>query len=220
MSIKNSLIFLSAACAVFSASTIFAGGVEIPLEPEFIPYLYAEANVGYAYVNWKRFPDPIYPFLRTYPARPENKGDGFVYGFDGGFAFARNFAVEIAWFDLPNASGQGSGLFPYGFGSLRVNSWFTYAAAKLMVPIYSRFDVFGKVGGAYRDINYHGIAAPRSTNAYWTPVFAAGIEFGWNHWALNAQYLRLPGYREARPITQRAPAANLYTVGIGYELSL
>lgn len=222
MSVKNSVILMMAGLAGFAASVAVAGGVEqqqVPPAPS--SYLYLEGNAGYAQSNWQNVSGFVWPFFRNIN-RDHDFGNGFTYGFDGGLMVNSYLGAEVGWYNLPSARGNGSGLFPFGVGGLRLNSWFAYAAGKFAAPIFRNIEVFGKIGGAYRNFTYQGVAAPLAgrSNNYWSPLFGAGAQYDWDSsWTLDAQYLHVSGYRETNRITRRAPAANLYTIGLGYKFS-
>ncbi len=221
MSIKKRILLAIASVACLATSVVYAGGAEpVDVVPAPMPgdmrYLYLEINPGWADSGWRDINGFAFPFA----PQSSNNSSGFTFGLDGGFMFTRYIGLELGGYVLPTANGPGSGLFPFGVGNLSVNSWFAYAGGKLAAPIFENFEVFGKVAGAYRNFNYQGPAAPAArNNSYWTPLFGAGAQYGWNSFTVDAQYLRVPGYREATPITRRAPAANLYTLGIGYRFN-
>ena len=217
MSVKKCLVLAAAGIASVGAAAALAGGPDqmvMPPAPAFQPKVYVEANAGYARVNWSRFAGT--PFL----AGASKERGGFTYGFDGGYQFSRNLALELGWFYLPKVKGFANGTG--GFirpGALRLKSWFIYVAGKLTVPLLDNVDAYLKMGAAYRRLTWNGagVGSGKTTNGYWRPVFAGGFSYMVSEsWEINVQYLRLPGNLRESVATKRAPAANVWTASLGY----
>jgi OmpA-OmpF porin, OOP family len=229
MSVKKLLLLLSAGLATIGMSVAMAGGPEPltptapPEVPGFQPTIYLDGNLGYAVMDWKEFNSvsgPV-PFDRI----TSNSSGGFTFGGDVGYQFAKYFGAEVGAYYLPRVKGRASDFDPFVFDKeLRVNSWFAYFAGKIVVPVFDCIDLFGKIGVAYRHINFSGPGIDDGvsrSNDYWRPMFAAGGIYHINeNWSVNAQYIRMPGYVHSHPLTRRSPPADLFTLGIGYQFAV
>lgn len=225
MSVKKIILTAGVIASAVGASAAMAGGpdnVAMPVTPAFQPNVYVEVHAGYADANWNRFRG-----IYNTAALGHDPRGGFTFGGDIGYQFMRNLGVEVGAFYLPRVSGTTGATpvgttIPAGVGN-RTTSWFAYAAGKLTVPVYDNLDVYGKLGAAYRRLDNNGAGVPN--NGYWTPVFGAGIEYmATQNVSVSAQYMRLPGYAAAATSNARAvrrsPAADLYTLAVGYKFAV
>lgn len=229
MSVKKLLVLSAAGLAALGVTVAFAGGPEEmpmpPAAPVFQQLVYIEGNLGYAIVDWRHFSTT--PFFTL----THNSEGGFVYGGDIGYQFMRNFAIEGGIYRLPEAEGTNIGIIDnvvYGtFGApLDIHSWFIYLAGKITVPLYENFDLFGKVGVAYRQLSFNSPTIPPlflgspPTQGYWDPVFAGGLNYMFTpNWTANLQYMRVPAFLRNGD-TRQAPSANLFTGGVGFQFSV
>jgi opacity protein-like surface antigen len=224
-----------------SFAPAIAGGVEYPSAAGF----YLEANGGYSYRNWRddgNFQNYlIIVQAGTVLGTLSNGQNGLTVGADLGYQVNEYIALETGWYYLPQVrytvpSGVGIllGSPALGGNNLVINSWLYYFGGKLMVPIYHRLYLFGKLAAAY--INVRGsltaglssIASamnlPTSGN-FWAPLFATGVQYDitWN-WSVNLQYLFVEGNSHtpfgSTPTTLPSPDTNLFTVGVAYKFAI
>ncbi len=246
MSVKNLLVLTAAGLAAIGATAVMAGGPDhmaMPSEPAFQNSIYLEGHFGYAQSNWtKNNSNKLIGASATSAYDVSSHGKGYLTaGADLGYNITQHIAVEAGWFYLPKVAGSvttlgtGTDLLPAGSGAV-VRSWFAYTAAKLSVPVMDNLDLFGKVGVAYRALNYSVPSTVRTTlgvsdkGHYWTPVFGTGIQYTWGNWLLGAQYMYLPANTEINygavggllnaGAPNAAPAVNLYTGSLGYKFNV
>lgn len=245
MSVKKLLVLGAAAFAVAGATAAMAGGPDhmaMPSEPAFQNSVYIEGHFGYDQSNWGSF--NANGVIGTagnslYNVTSNGKG-GITGGADLGYNITQNIAVEGGWFYIPKVSGNGTattvgGISQTAATTATVKSWFAYVAAKLSVPVMENFDLFGKVGVAYRYQSYSGTYTTTLTNAagnlvgrgsYWAPVFGAGLQYCWNNWLFGAQYMYLPGNSAVNGANtsfgapNAAPEINQYTGFLGYKFNV
>jgi len=203
--------------------------------------VYVDAHVGYAQVDWKNFNSSgvMGTASLSYFAPNNNENGGVTGGADTGYNFTNYIAGELGWFYLPEVKGAGtsSGAINTFAASqtAKVHSWLAYGAAKLSVPMVSHVQLFGKVGAAYRSLKY---TVPSGGNAgfvnltkdggYWSPIFAAGMQYTRNGWILGMQYVHILSNTDQNGNVARdgtvvnggpdaAPAVNMYTAYLGYQ---
>lgn len=241
MSVKKLLVLSAAAMAAISATAAIAGGPTTMAEPviEKTPHsIYAELGFGYDQTDWANYANSGLvgvPGGSLY--NPNSHGKGYLTASaDVGYNFTKHFALELGYFYLPTTSGGSTANTIGGVnaaGGITVNSWLGYLDAKLSVPIVENFDLFGKVGAAYRQLYYSfsgtftgpmkSISGPGS---YWTPIFATGANYYWGNFILGAQYTYLPGNNQVQGnntafgAPNSAPEANLYTGTLGYKFNV
>lgn len=253
MSVKKLLIMGAASVAAVGASAAFAGGPDhmaMPVAPAFQPNVYLEGHLGYAQSNWKDFlaNGVMGASLNTTTGAifsPTDNGEGgFSGGVDLGYNATQYMAVEGGWMYLPEVKGAHSTTTSRTVAGLangttaKVKSWMAYAAAKFSVPVMQHLNLFGKVGVAYRSLEYSlSAAAATAINAtnpnllgkghYWSPVFAAGLQYMMQNWIMGAQYLYLPGNSSVNRgapsgdgAPNAAPEVNLYTGFVGYQFNV
>jgi hypothetical protein len=244
MSVKKLLVLTAASLAAIGATAAMAGGPDhmaMPAEPAFQNSIYLDGHVGYTQSNWTNFNSSnLMGATATSAFSPTSNGKGGVTGgVDMGYNITQHIAAEAGWFYVPQVKGEGTtvvvGDLPAQATSVKskVNSWFAYMAAKLSVPVMENFDLFGKVGVAYRGLSYSP-AAPASvpggiTNkgGYWAPVFGTGLQYTFAQaWMVGAQYMYLPGNSEVNygntsfGAPNAAPEINMYTGFLGYKFNV
>lgn len=240
MSVKKLLVLTAASLAAMGATAALAGGPDhmaMPSEPAFQNSVYVEGHLGYTQSNWSNFnSNNVMGASGSSLFTPSSHGKGgFTGGADLGYNITQHIAVEGGWFYVPKVSGNGTAVaVPAGgtsytsASSETVKSWFAYTAAKLTVPVMSDFDLFGKVGVAYRSLKYspNTISGVTGNGHYWAPVFGAGLQYNWGSWLLGAQYTYLPGNSEVNPgntsfgAPNAAPEINMYTAFLGYKFNV
>ena len=218
MSVKKLLVLAAAGIAAVSATSVFAGGpdhVAMPAAPAFEPQIYVEGHVGYAEQDWRAL-GPV----NVFGSFGGNSRGGFTAGGDVGYQFVRNWAIEFGGFYLPRVRGTANGIVGVAGTGLRITSWFIYLASKLTVPLFDHFDIYGKAGGAYRQLRYRGNLVPGNVGQ-WAPYFAAGAQYLiTDNWTASIQYTNIPALiRSANP-ARNAPTANLYTFALGYQFAV
>lgn len=217
---KKILLGVVGVVSVIITSAAMAGGPDFaPPAPIYQPYVYIEANVGYAQTDWRRF--SVTPFA-TFGS---NSRGGFSFGADIGYMILRELGIEFGWQYLPTVNGATAAVpfFPFtADGSLCLSSWFGYLAAKVSVPIGDSLDLYGKIGAAYRNLRWRDVgAAGISTQGYWRPYWAAGFSYAFNSsWFVAVQYAHLGAYVRATPYARRAPNVSLYTFHVGYSFEV
>lgn len=107
------------------------------------PGFYAGASLGTTKIDDDGFDDIDFDF--------DDSDVGFkVFG---GYSISQNFAVEVSYFDL----GEASGHFDDGFDSVDFDvgvSGFNVSAVGVL-PVSDMFSLFGKIGYASYDIDAH-----------------------------------------------------------------
>jgi len=236
MSVKKFLILATS----FAAMSAIAGGPDrlgMVMQPGFQNSLYLDAHLGYAQSNWSDFnASALIGQSGASNYTPTSNGNGgFSGGLDLGYNFTKNIALESGWFYLPKVNAPGTNI---SIGSVTipasatasVSSWMLYIAGKLSIPVIDSFDLYGKIGVGYRHMAYNGINSALSTLSgigyYWTPVFAAGLEYTLDTWVLGAQYAYIPSNSEVNNANatygapNAAPEVNLVTGFVGYKLNI
>lgn len=242
MSVKKFLMI--SACASVMSMTAMAGGPDRLAMPasSMGNAIYLDGHLGYAFSDWASFNANglIGPAGGANYTPTSNENGGFSGGLDLGYSITKNIALETGWFYLPKVDAQGSGqIYPSG-GSTNipstettdVKSWMLYFAAKLSLAIVDQLDVFGKLGVGYRRMSYDSVD-PQLTQYnladdghYWTPIFAAGLEYSMDAWLLGVQYLYVPNDSDGNNAVtgygapNAAPEVNLVTGFVGYKFML
>ena len=236
MSVKKFLIVLVS----LATTAAIAGGPDrlgMAAQPRFQNSLYLEGHLGYAVSDWSDFnANTLIGASGASNYTPTSNGNGgFTGGLDLGYNFTHNIALESGWFYLPtvNVAGTGNAIggqtIP-GSSTGDVASWALYLAAKLSVPVMDSLGLYGKLGVSYRHLTYSGISSLLSTVSgtgyYWSPIFAAGLEYTLNTWLFGAQYAYIPaesGTNNANATygaPDAAPQANLITAFVGYKFNI
>lgn len=252
MSVRKLLVLTAASLAAISASAAMAGGPDhmatsMPSEAAFQNSIYVDLQGGHESSNWTNFNGSrlIGPASSSLYSVTGKRGKGFwTPGVDLGYNITQHIAAEAGWFYQFAVHSTNSGTTPIGgvtptASNLNVKSWFAYLAGRLNVPVVDNFDLFGKVGVAYRDLSYStnstnlGVLALTGNGFYWAPVFGTGLQYNWGNWLFGAQYMYLPGNSEANLTTaggnvtsgvfgapDAAPAIHTYTAFVGYHFAV
>ena len=233
--ITNSFIL-----ALMAASTAQAGDMGPVHTQDNSRGLYIEGNVGYASHPWQNDRATTVGLENQLGVLTNlsNINGGAIGGVDVGFQFNRIFALEGGWSYVPTASysrdrtvtlpvAQTTFTLPEGL-QVNINSGLAYIAAKGTMPIYGKFDAFGKLGAAYA-YNSTNVNVPASlvnspvvhtTNHsnFWNALFAFGLQYSpANNWLCNVQYDYVPGYQDASADHFITPPLQLVTFGLGYK---
>jgi len=241
MSVKKLLVLSAAAFAAMGATAAMAGGPDhmaMPSEPAFQNSVYVDGHLGYTQSDWTNFNSNVVMGTSGNSLfAPIKRGrGGFTGGADIGYTITQHIAVEGGWFYIPRVKGAVTAfgtadLVPAG-SIAKISSWFAYMAARLTVPLMNDFDLFGKVGVAYRSLTMTvpaglAVLSGVSNNGhYWAPLFATGLEYNWGAWRLGAQYTYLPGNSQvnygntAFGAPNAAPEVNMYTGFLGYSFNV
>lgn len=204
---------------------------------------YVDGDVGVANQDWKSsgwiqdWNNGVSSFTHSITNNP----NGFTGGFDAGYKLNCNIAGEIGAYFFPTVNANwnyvNSDLATIQSGTSTISSWFTYAALKLMVPVFSNnLDAFLKIGGAerfaeFRNDNFLGGAGFRNEdiNSFnW--LFGAGLQYYCSRLlSFNAQWLHLTSTSDSIRATTNGggstissvsvPPADLFLVGIGINLN-
>lgn len=244
MSVKKYLGLTAAGLAsIVAASTAVAGGPDLMAAPapDYSGF-YVDVDLGYGESDWTNFAGGVMnPTGRAAsPGTVSNGQGGFAWGGDIGYQFNQYFGFEVGAYDLEDVDGTvGLGVSNNAAimappapssGNVQVQSWVLYVAGKLSVPIFENFDIFGKVGIAFRWLDYSGpgvngpTAGPLAAvffinnQHYATWLAGVGLQY-WitPEWSVNVQYLHIPGYYKAQEISQQAPKVDLFLGGAGYK---
>lgn len=228
MSVKK-LLLLTAAGIASVGATAFAGGPDQMPAPVFQPNIYVEGNLGYVRSNWSLTPVAVNPFANnagTVVTTGGNGTGGFTFGFALGYNFIKHFSGELGWDWIPQANGTGR-ILPVANNGLNVSSWVIYLAGKLDVPVMDNVDLFGKLGAAYRSLSWGGAGAtgvalnPSGNTGYWSPMFGAGLQYSWNdNFYILAQWKHIMSNINNASVSQRAPQADFFTLGLGYRFAV
>lgn len=233
MSVKK-LITLAAASitSIGVASIAVAGGPDYVPTPSYAG-VYIEGNIGYVYHPWQSDVTTVPGILKNFALISSSSGGdgGFTLGDSLGYQFNRHFALEGGWFYLPKA--KFTTVYPEVF---TIKSGISYAAFKVMAPVYENTYVFGKLGVSYAynrsrrtvlessDITTSvnsltgSVNNVTSSSNYWSPLFTAGVQYYFTpNWTINAQYAFIPGYRNMSSSSFVTPVTHLFTIGVGYK---
>jgi len=232
MSVKKLLVLAAAGIASVGA-TAFAGGPDqMPAAPVFQPNIYVEGNVGYVQSNWSVFSGFNGLGSPFNEGTGSNFNGGFTFGFALGYNFIKHFSAELGWDWIPQANGSTTVDPSTNVVGLNVESWVIYLAGKLDIPVSDNFDLFGKLGVAYRSLTWGGDGAtglvngtstpnPTSDTGYWSPFFGAGGQYAFtdNFYGIVQWKHVMANVTNNNPSTA-APSANFYTAGIGYRFAI
>src|SRR3990167_2065293 len=221
MSIKNLLQLTATSVAIASIAAVALADEADYAQMTSYAGIYLEGSVGYVLRDWVQ--DASTPFgasnnANTFTGANATRG-GFTGGFDLGYQFNENWALEGGWSYLPTASGN------IGAANSRIGSGLAYGTLKGSLPIYDSTYVFGKLGAGYtyNDVTgntFLSTDASRrvTTSDYWNPLFAFGVQYYFNsNVSVNFQYLYIPGYHSISTSNFFVPQADLFTVGVCYK---
>src|SRR3990167_9862315 len=187
MSVKKLLVLSAAGLAGICASSAMAGGPDTmaaPMAPEYTQSVYLEGAFGYVQTDWANDSNNgVMGATASSLFNPNSHGKGYLTAAaDLGYNFTKNIALEGGYIYLPSVSGGmtgttvGNGAIRITSGGMAIRSWAAYLAAKLSVAVVENIDLFGKVGVAYRKLNYSfggtstgNFSALTSNGHYWTP---------------------------------------------------
>lgn len=243
MSVKKILVLSAASLAVVCATAVMAGGPDhmaMPVKPVSNKSIYLEGGFGYDQTDWaNNNTNALLGVSNASLYNPNSHGLGYLTAtMDLGYNFTKNIALEGGYTYLPSVSGGSTGTTIGGItasGGVAIRSWVAYLAAKLSVPVMEHLNLFGKVGAAYRRLNYavSGTASGttslnpyRNNGHYWMPLFATGIQYDWHKWLLGAQYAYIPANNQVNTTNvafgapNSAPDAHLYTGTLGYRFDV
>jgi len=274
MSLKKILMISAAGIAALGLQAAIAGGPDTFVAHAPVDTgagIYVEGNIGYVYRPWKHtdtvadgLSDLTHDTDNTFKLSTHRATGGFAAGGDIGYQFNHYLGAEIGGYYLPQYKVDFSGkeslpfdIRPYedihgqvNFNeslNYKVTSWLAYGAAKLTVPVYQNFSVFGKIGVGYthNDLDVSGdLKVPGHDNVgdagtadlpvsfsvkehHWTPVFAFGGQYAFSdNLYVLAQYMRVPGYHRTVHSNSddhlhiQTPNINLFTAGVGYKFAL
>ncbi len=173
-------------------------------------FLYVDINFGYARHNWSDT-GTSHSFTGSYST--SNIKGGFTVGANVGYQLMKYFALEGGYFYLPQAKANAGSA-----GNVTIKSWFAYGAAKGILPINDRFNVFAKLGTAYVNGHFEGttrlFGSFFSSGDFWQVLAGAGMQFYIiENLALTAQFMYIPCH-------QRVPDTYLMTGGLTYRFFL
>jgi opacity protein-like surface antigen len=239
MSVKKLLVLSAAgAAAVGMTAVAMAGGpdqvVPVAAPPAPISGVYLEGNLGYARVNWGDTIGVDNSVVNWNTDGSRNLRGGITFGFDLGYQWNQYWAAEIGWYYLPATTLAHPNLTTItgstiSADSFKTRSWAAYLAAKIMIPLMMvpGSALYFKGGVAYRRIRFSNSLQFSDTNAYkWTPMFAVGLQWMFMHsWIFDLQYMRFVGGRfnnipSFSGLDTFVPAANLFTVSLGYMFAM
>lgn len=129
--------------------------------------------------------------------------DGFTFNLDLGYQWNQYLAAEFGYVYFPSAS--------------HLSAYATYVAAKMLVVLPYRFNLFVKAGVAYHHLNIQG------DTSFFSPVFAGGVAYAFlDNLSANLQYMYLGGDSNlgGNLGVTRVPSGNSITVGLDYNLSV
>lgn len=237
MSLKKLLVLSAAAFAAMGVTAAIAGGPDhmaMSAQPAFQNSVYVDGHLGYAQSNWNSFNSNVVMGVADsslFAPTSHGKG-GLAGGVDVGYTITQHIAVEGGWFHAPQVKGAvtalGTLVEPVD-STAKISSWFAYMAGRFTVPVMNDFDLFGKVGVAYRSLTQSiptAISGVSDHGHYWSPLFATGLEYNWGQWRVGAQYTHLDGNSSVNygnaflGAPNAAPAVNMYTGFLGYTFNV
>lgn len=143
------------------------------------------------------------------PYTHNSRALGLIYGFNGGYKFNKYFALEGGYTALPNVT--------IGNSDLTKDNWLVDVAAKGIIPINQRFNIYGKVGIARVSTKYNAIEAldsnqPNGVKHRFTPLYGAGAGINISrHTAFTLEY-------EMTPKSGPVPATQSFLVGFQFKI--
>lgn len=167
--------------------------------------VYIEANVGGARTRYTS----LYPYTHW-----DDGNWQFALGGDGGYRFDNYLAAELGYDYYTRAKGESSG------GTVLFNQMSFYAAAKLIVPIYTGIEGFAKFGLSYAKLNIKGNAGAYAMHpSHWGPVFGVGVQYAFNDsFSIATSYMRYSGLSLAAGNTKTyMPPLNVIGLSFGYH---
>lgn len=179
-------------------STIAGGYVEAGLGGvrSQYPNLFSGFNNDWNYANWQ-----------------------FAVGADAGYRFDSYLAAELGYQYFFSATGHNLKNEKVTFTPMGV-----YAAAKLIVPVYTSLDAFFKFGLSYTKLNIKGNIAGdvKKDSSHWGPVFGVGAQYHFNDsFSISSSYMRYPGFTDVtHSPMQLIPAFNVITFSLGYHFMI
>ncbi len=224
MQVKKITKFLLASIALLSMGLVFAGGEDGQFEkapPPVTTYsgVYLEGIVGYATRDWGRVLD----LSNLTNTSVNNLRGGLTGGIDVGYQFNKYWGLEAGWLYLPQFE-----LVVNGVRADKVESWFAYAALKLMLPVFDQAFLYVKGGLAY---NYNkdrpsvrALSVINGINSnYWSPFAALGAQYYFSrNLSASFQAAYVSGRSASTPSTNKfaTPVVYLYTASIGYKFMI
>ncbi len=246
MSVNKYLSLAAAALVSVVTTAAIAGGPDHMATPMPMYYsgFYADFDIGWGGSRWSHFLGGVMnptgqALVSTLKGSVTKNGDGgFSWGGNLGYQFNQYFSVEVGAYDLESVKGtvgvsipiQNNNPIPISSGSVKVSSWALYMAGKIAVPLFYHLDMFGKMGMAFRFLNYSGAGIANATaieagsnhfindQHYATWLAGVGLQYWFtSNWSVNAQYLHIPGYNRAQEVAMQSPNVNLILGGMGYK---
>ncbi|MCB1827240.1 MAG: outer membrane beta-barrel protein, partial [Coxiellaceae bacterium] len=160
MSVKRYLTLAAAGIASIAATSAIAGGPDVMAAPMDYSGFYLDLDAGWGGSNWNHFAGGVLdPFNPSIGSVTDHGTGGFAWGGDVGYQFNQYFSVEMGAYDLASVRGNNGIILgnAASVGGVKINSWVLYAAGKVAIPVMQNFDFFGKVGVAWRFLNYSGV---------------------------------------------------------------
>lgn len=198
---------------------------------------YLDTNFGYALVNWDHYGAGVLNPVGTGSVLKNGKG-GFSWGGDFGYLFTQYLAFEVGAYDLPTVRGTVNGninsraappIIPSP-GPVKVRSWLLYFAPKIILPIWHKFQIYGKAGLAERFVYYTGSGVDGAQaqaagtanfvndHSVLSVVLGTGMQYWFTrHWVMNVQYLHFTAPSNRREFSAKTPVSNLVLAGVGYK---
>ena len=225
MSVKKLLILAAAGVASLGFTAAFAGGAEAvcpacPAEPAFNPFLYVEGGGGYAW-------SPYDKYLHIDGVGDNLTNDHNFWTADGdvGYQFHPNFAIEFAGYYISEGDWKDADFNGNDVGGGNFSSYLLTLGGKVTAPVYkvngeNKVDIFGKLSAGYRDLSSDTDEVDLANGDYWTPVFAAGIDYNINqNFYVAAQYIYVPANDSTSDLDNRAPEVQMGVATLGYKFS-
>jgi len=247
MSVNKYLSLAAAALVSVVTMAALAGGPDRMATPMPMDYsgFYADFDIGWGGSRWSHFLGGVMnptgqSLAAIWKGSVTKNGDGgFAWGGNLGYQFNQYFSFEVGAYDLESVKGTvGVSILPIPNPNpitesscpIKVSSWVLYVAGKMAVPLFYHLDMFGKMGMAFRFLNYSGAgiasAAAIAVNSnhfindqhYATWLAGVGLQYWFtSNWSVNAQYLHIPGYNRAQEVAMQSPNVNLILGGMGYK---
>lgn len=139
----------------------------------------------------------------------------FAVNANAGYRFDKYVAAELAYDYFTPASAKLHG------NEIHFRQMGFYGAAKLIVPVYTGFEGFAKIGLSYAHLSIKGSLPGQSSHpSHWGPLFGAGGQFFFtDNISILASYTRYPGMNNVGVNNSTMlPAANIVALGFAWRL--
>ncbi|MES2141972.1 MAG: outer membrane beta-barrel protein [Pseudomonadota bacterium] len=189
------------------------------------PGVYVTGQLGYANTHMKGKTEAYNTPNRPGPAGTNLNNNGLAGRLAVGYQFNQNLALELGYLQLKNGKYfEEAYAFPTGTEKLKQNA--IDIAAKGILPLSDRFNIYGKLGIAYltsnitfKDVDSDSKASGNNNQIYniakhkWAPEAAVGVSYD-----ITQNVSVDTSWTHIQPIGNKRPGnIDFVAVGIGYN---